>query len=306
MVHISIIIVNWNGKKDTLACLSSLYKLEREDSKIDVIVVDNNSDDDSVSEISTKFPHVSVVVNPENLGFTGGNNKGIEIAKAKGAEYLWLLNNDTTVDPYALQELLKVAREDRVGIVGPKIYFYRGHEYHKSRYKENERGKVFWYAGGIVDWKNMYVSHRGVDEVDKGQYDKTEETPFVSGCSMFCTQSFIDTVGYLDNKYYLYLEDFDYCMKAKRAGFKLVYAPKSIIWHKNASSSGKPGSPLHEYYLTRNRILAAVSYAPVRTKTAVLRQSLFMLMHEKGIKRQAVADALQGRFGKQLIWEKTK
>jgi GT2 family glycosyltransferase len=292
----SIIIVNWNGKKDTENCLASLEKIEKHQVDLRVIVVDNGSSDDSVVSIKKKFPQITVLPTGENLGFTGGNNVGITHALSHGADFVWLLNNDTFVDTHVL-DVLKAFRDSNVGICGSKIYFAGGHEFHSDRYKESERGKVFWYAGGLVDWDNMYASHRGVDEVDNGQYDKEIETPFVTGCSMMIRRRVFDRIGMLDDRYYLYLEDLDFCLRAKKAEFLLRYVPWSIIWHVNAGSSSRPGNELQQYYQTRNRLLLGFTYAPVRTKFALFREAL---RFSSPVKRKAVRDWMLGRFGKRF------
>jgi len=192
-----------------------------------------------------------------------------------------------------------------VGIAGSKIYFAPGHEYHKGRYTQKEQGKVFWYAGELVDWDNMYASHRGVDEVDTGQYDTEEETPFITGCSMMIARNVLETIGLLDEKFYLYLEDLDYGLRASRAGFRLLYYPKSVIWHLNAGSSGGAGNPLHDYYITRNRLLVGLRYAPIRTKIALIREALGFLYGKNPEKKRAVTDFFFGKFGKQYEPKKT-
>jgi len=290
---IFVIIVNWNGWKDTLVCLDSLAKVKKQNIILDTIIVDNGSTNESVSEIRKKFPKVTLLEAGKNLGFTGGNNFGIRYALKHGADFVWLLNNDTYVDPDALS-FIRAFDDPSVGIAGSKIYFAPDHEFHHDRYKTSERGKVIWYAGGLVDWANMYASHRGVDEVDRGQYDKTIETPFVTGCSLVIRREVIDKIGFLDDKYYLYLEDLDYCLRAKQAGYKLLYVPSSVLWHVNAGSSGRPGNPLHEYYLTRNRLLLGLRYAPIRTKFALLREAL---RFTSPVRKKAVRDFLFCRFG---------
>src|SRR5436189_89718 len=112
------------------------------------------------------------------------------------------------VDPNLLKDFLLVAKTDpKIGLIGAKIYFAKGHEFHKERYTEHESGKVFWYAGGGFDWNNAVSYHRGVDEVDHGQYDTTEETGFVTGCCMFLTRDVLGKTGFLDDNYFLYYED---------------------------------------------------------------------------------------------------
>ena len=290
------VIVNWNGKKDTDVCLASLARADTRNVKFHVLVVDNGSSDDSVQYLQKKYPWVTVLPTGANLGFTGGNNVGIKYALSHGADFIWLLNNDTFVDK-AVLSMVDQFDDPKVGICGSKIYFAPRHEFHADRYTENERGRVFWYAGGLVDWQNMYASHRGVDEVDHGQYDKTIETPFITGCSMMIRRRVFERVGLLDDRYYLYLEDLDFCLRARQAGFTLLYVPTSVLWHINAGSSARPGNPLHEYYITRNRLLLGFRYAPARTRFALFRESVRFAFQGTPVRRKAVTDALLGRYG---------
>ncbi len=298
----AIILVNWNGKELTLSCLASLKKLKGQDNPL-IIVVDNNSSDDSVSAIQKQFPDISIIQNERNVGFTGGNNRGIEYALGRGVEFIWLLNNDTVVHPDAFRSLLSAFNDEIVGIAGSKIYFAPGYEFHKNSYTKSERGHVLWYAGGKIDWNNVYGSHRGVDEVDKGQYDMTEETEFITGCSMMVRRKVFEKIGTFDEKYYLYLEDLDFSVRARKAGFRLLYVPASVIWHKNAGSTARPGHSLHEYYFTRNRLLLGKKFASFRTKAALVREAGKFLIRGSAVKRRAVFDALLCRFGDRYTWK---
>lgn len=295
---IAVILVNWNGIDDTIACLTSLEKISLGGNELLTIVVDNGSENDSVAIIKKQFPNVTLIENKENLGFTGGNNVGIEYALKKGVDLVWLLNNDTIVDKQVLS-FTTVFDDKTVGAAGCKIYFAPGHEFHLDRYEKKDRGKVFWYAGGQVDWDNMYASHRGVDEIDHGQYDNIEETPFITGCSFVVRRSVIEKVGMLDDPYYLYLEDLDWNIRIQKAGWKTMYVPSSVLWHVNAGSSGRPGNPLHEYYFTRNRLLIGMRYAPLRTKFALFREAIKFLFTASETRKKAVKDWMFKRFGKQ-------
>lgn len=296
--RIFAVIVNWNGKKDTDICLSSLQTISDNRQNLHVIVVDNGSIDDSVRFLRSKYPSITVLPTGANLGFTGGNNVGIKHALSKGADIVWLLNNDTIVQNRVLSNI-STFDDPSVGACCSKILFAAGHEYHANRYRREDLGSVIWYAGGLVDWQNMYASHRGVDEVDHGQYDRIEETPFITGCSFMVKAEVIRKIGLLDDKFYLYLEDLDWSIRIQRAGWKTMYTPSSVLWHVNAGSSGKPGNPLHEYYFTRNRLLLGFRYAPLRTKVALTREALHFVFGESTIRRKAVFDALFCRFGKQ-------
>lgn len=303
MKKICIIIVNWNRKNDTLACLTSLKKIARGQNTVEIVVVDNDSSDGSVEEVTKKFPEVTVLPSKTNDGFTGGNNRGMRYAYEQGADFVWLLNNDTMVHTNVLLGLLAAFKDNTVGLAGSKIYFAPGCEFHHDRYKASESGRVIWYAGGLVDWANMYASHRGVDEVDVGQYDQPIDTSFVTGCSMMIARGVIEAVGYLDDKFFLYLEDFDYSLRVKRAGFRVMYCPKSILWHINAGSTGKPGHGLHQYYLTRNRLLVGMRYGPFRTKVALIREAFRFIIIGPSVLRRAVLDFFFGKFGNRYTWK---
>ncbi len=296
--HIAVIIVNWNGKDDTIRCLESLQKIDLMGHTFSIIIVDNGSTDDSVRVLKKANPGITLLETGKNLGFTGGNNAGIQKALKQNADIIWLLNNDTLVDRQVLS-FASVFDDSDVGACGNKIYFAAGHEFHQERYKELERGRVFWYAGGLVDWNNMYAAHRGVDEVDHGQYDKIMETPFITGCSFVVRREVVEKVGMLDDRYYLYLEDLDWNIRIQKVGFKTLYVPTSVVWHVNAGSSGRPGNPIHEYYFTRNRLLLGMRYAPIRTKFALFREAIRFIISGSYVRRQAVLDWLVGKYGKQ-------
>jgi len=156
---------------------------------------------------------------------------------------------------------------------------------------------VIWYAGGIIDWDNILAKHRGIDEVDRGQYEETSETPFATGCCMLIRKEVVEKIGLLDEKYFLYFEDVDYSLRAKKAGFKIVYFPKAHLWHKNAASSGKPGSATHVYYQTRNRLYFGFKYASLSTKKSLFFDSLKMIM-KNNLHKKACLDYYLGRMGK--------
>ncbi|MEK7166246.1 MAG: glycosyltransferase family 2 protein, partial [Patescibacteria group bacterium] len=170
-MKVYVVILSYNGKKDTCACLKTLKQSEQSAFDLEVVVVDNASTDDTIQTIRQEYPEVTILVNHDNLGFAEGNNIGIRFALKHNADFIFILNNDTLLAKNTISCLVEFAlKEKRGGIFGPKIYFSPHAETHKKRYKNHELGSVIWYAGGELDWKNVYASHKGVDEVDKGQY----------------------------------------------------------------------------------------------------------------------------------------
>ncbi|MGB9706543.1 MAG: glycosyltransferase family 2 protein [Microgenomates group bacterium] len=297
MIKVGIIILHYRGKDLTFKCFESLENLKKNKFFLIKILVDNNSPEPLVG-FRKRFKDVIVLKNAQNLGFAEGNNVGMRYALKNGADYVLILNNDTTIDKNLLVYLIKQFNLiNQSGILGPKIYFAPGYEYHKNRYKPNERGKVFWYAGGLIDWKNVYCSHRGVDEVDGGQYDKVEETDFVSGCAMLVKREVFEKIGLFDPSYFLYLEDVDFCQRAKKAGFKVVYVPEGKVWHYNASSS-EVGGALHDYFITRNRMLFGLKYAPWRAKIALVKESVRLLFSGRPWQKIGIKDFYFQKFGK--------
>jgi GT2 family glycosyltransferase len=292
-LKIAIVILNYNGVENTLECINSVNAVNKNNINLNLIVVDNNSQDDSQKKLK-KLNNIKLILNSENLGFTGGMNSGIKYALENGAGRVILLNNDTYVHQDFLINLNTASQKG--DIVAPKIYFAPGYEFHKKRYKKSDLGKVIWYAGGKIDWLNVIGTHIGVDEVDSGQFNSQKEIDFATGCCLLVKREVFEKIGFLDDKYFLYLEDMDFSVRAKKNGFKIIFEPKSIIWHKNASSAGGSGSPLQDYYITRNRLIFALKYAKLRTKMAVLKQALSQWANP--IKRKALLDFLTFHYGK--------
>ena len=182
--------------------------------------------------------------------------------------------------------------------MAPRFIFAPGFEFHKDRYKKEERGKVIWFAGGMIDWKNIHGHHRGVDEVDHGQYDRIWEADFITGCCLAARRQVFEKIGLLDRRYFLYYEDLDFCQRAKRAGFKILYIPAAFLWHQNAGSAEGSGSNLQDYYISRNRLLFGLRYAPLRTKLALARESLVNLFSGRPWQKRGILDFYLGKFGK--------
>ncbi len=291
------IILNWNGSKYISDTIESLLKVDSTGVNHQIIVVDNNSTDDSVTLIKNKFPQIRLLQNPINLGFAAGNNRGINYAISQNCDYIWIINSDISVAPDTLQKLLEGTKKyPLAGIYGAKIYFAPGYEYQKNRYLPNQLGKVIWYAGGIIDWKNVLASHRGVDEVDKGQYEYDLETDFITGAVMLIKKSTLESLHGFDPDYCFYFEENDLCQRAKKMGSRLMFIASAHAWHQNAQSTGM-GSPLQDYFLTRNRLLFGMKYAPLRTKFALIREAKRLQSTGREWQKKAINDFFSRRFG---------
>lgn len=299
MKTVGLVTINYNSEKETHACLASLKLMNiPEGFKLRIVVVDNASKTPFVLTAQEKKDEVELIRCEENLGFTGGNNIGMRYLLDHGDEYIMLLNNDTIVSQSLLSQLLKhLIEHPEAGVVVPKIYFAKGHEYHKDRYEKKDLGKVFWYAGGNVDLANVFTRHRGVDEVDHGQYDIPEPVGFATGCCLLTRREVLEKVGLFDDNFFLYFEDGDLGERIKRAGYTLLYVPSAYLWHINAGSSGS-GSSLHDYYLTRNRMLFGMQYAPIRAKVALIRESVRLLVNGRTWQKKGIVDFYFKRFGK--------
>lgn len=305
MTRVFVIILSWNVKKDTVETIKSLLKSRINNFFLKIVVVDNGSNDDSAREVAKLFKTTKIkkgittklIELDKNLGFAEGNNVGIRFAQEAGADYLVLLNDDTHVDINMVSNLLKEIKTHKdAGAISPKIYFVKGYEFHK-RYQSKDLGQVIWYAGGDIDWDNVYGSNHGVDEVDVGQFDKVRETDFTTGCCVIFPRKVLKQVGLYDKRYFAYMEDADLSLRMRKAGWKVLYTPRAHLWHKVSQSSGI-GSDLNDYFLTRNRMLFGLRYARLRTKVALLRESFKLLFTGRKWQKIGIRDYYLGRFGK--------
>ncbi|MGD9129805.1 MAG: glycosyltransferase family 2 protein [Candidatus Woesebacteria bacterium] len=304
MEHISIIIVHYNTIKDTRECLESLSKIKADDFKYNIIVVDNGSKEQLILPKSTIKNSVELIRSEANLGFTGGNNLGISHAiKNYNSDYFLLLNSDTYVEKKFLEILYQTLKNnDKAGLVSPKIYFAKNCEFYKKSYDRNQKGRIIWYAGGSWDSLNLLAFHRGVDELDRQQFQKEKNSDFATGCCCLIKRDVIERAGILDKKYFLYLEDVDLSFRARNKGFEVLFEPKAIIWHKNAGSSEGSGSEIHRYYQSRNRLLFVSKFAKLKAKLLALKLFKKLLFNQSRIERKAALDFLLARFGKQAVF----
>ncbi len=297
-MNLSFITVNFHSDEDTLSVVSDLEKNQiPEGNNFNIIVVDNSRSEEFKNTLQS-HPKVIYVDSPKgNIGFAAGNNLGIKKALELDTDIVVLINNDTIIPKDFVTNILKSPITDpNIGVVGGLIYFAKGFEFEKQ-YQTEDLGKVIWYAGGKLDWDNVYGSHLGVNEVDNGQFNIVADTDFVTGCLFIVRADVLRKVGLLNEKYCLYHEDTDLNLRIKKAGFRLVVDPKIKIWHKVAQSSGI-GSPLNDYFLTRNRLVLGMDYAKLRTKFALLREAIKKLFVGTPAQKQAVRDFFFRNLGK--------
>ncbi|MGD0354793.1 MAG: glycosyltransferase family 2 protein [Dehalococcoidia bacterium] len=219
---VSIIILNWNQLKETIECLDTLKKIIYPN--YEVILVDNGSEGHDADILQARYgKELTIIRNNKNYGFTGNNNIGIryEITNAN-PDYILLLNNDTMVDPDFLTELIKVAEEaPLVGIVGSKTYLYN----------DPGRFQAVWYKLDMYRGCGYAI---GGGEIDRGQYDSVRSVDAVQGSCFLIKRTVIDRIGLLAESYFMYAEEYEYCIRARKAGYKILYAPMAKIWHKES------------------------------------------------------------------------
>jgi len=239
---VCIVILNWNGRADTTECLESLQRTTYPEYK--VIVVDNGSSGNDVNILREQFgSYIHIIENDKNYGFAEGNNIGIRYAVQNfSPDYLLLLNNDAVVNPDCVTELVQVAESDpKLGIAGPKIRFYDA----------PQRSE---YAGGLIRWWSGAAVKMGFGQLDKGQFDQTKEVDWVIGCALLIKRELIERIGLLYPVYFMNWEEVDWCARCKKEGYRVVYVPKAVLWHKGGRSSQRV-SGMNIYYMTRNRFL---------------------------------------------------
>ncbi|MEI7641372.1 MAG: glycosyltransferase family 2 protein [bacterium] len=246
MSKVAVVILNWNNASDTIACITSVKALQGVD--FFIVCVDNASIDDSVSKISSSHPDVTIHLSPKNLGYAGGNNFGIEKALQAGASHIWILNNDTEIDPLCLKNLLApFLTNPTIGITGSKIYYYADKE-------------KIWFAGGI------YYPFRGVTThyLENSKLSgvlSDKKLDYVSGCSMLLSAAAIHSIKGFDASLFLLYEEIDICNRAKKNGYSVKMCETSLVYHK--VSQTLPDSPLRLYYFTRNRLYISLKHYPL-------------------------------------------
>ncbi len=235
-----IILVNYKQSELTRGCIDSIHASSYKDFQI--ITVDNESSESSYEALRKGDPNTEVIPSKENLGFGGGNNLGIEHALRHGADLILLLNNDTVVEQDLLRTLVETAdSHPDAGVIGASILY------------DDDHTKL-WYAGGRLDVDKALGTHIGMGAEAALAGEEVVDTDFVTGCCLLTRRKVIEKIGSLDKDFFLYLEDADFCVRAKAAGYRVLYQPKAILYHK-VSHSTNWDSPVYVYFNLRNKIL---------------------------------------------------
>lgn len=268
--RIGVVLVNWNSDEVTILCVQSLMRGKRVPDCI--VIVDNASQARSVERIIESCPTAHIIRNNINYGFTGGNNVGLGYLLKKDYDYAWILNNDTEVTPNCLS-LLETSLLENPGVaaVTGKIYYYG-------------KDRLLWFAGVTFNRFTFKIGHRGLGEVDNGQYDLAEKIDFFDGCSLLVRCAVLKRVGLFDNHFFAYNEDLDLAFRMKQDGFSILYNPQAVLYHKIGSSiskndfqaaAGGTSTPLQQFLANRNRIYIARKYA--NTSQKIISISLIIL-----------------------------
>lgn len=239
MKKVSVIVITYNGKKHLKECLSSLENQHYKD--YDVYLVDNGTDGSDLY-VKELFPYVKVIKNNENYGFAKGYN---EASKLLDAEYIAFLNDDTKVHPNWLGALVKEIESDKeIFAVGSKILYY-------------SNSNIINFAGSKITILGVWADD-GRGNKDDSKYNEKKYVGAVSGCSMLVRKNIFENLGGFDESYFAYVEDLDLCWRAWICGFKVVYVPESIVFHKEGESFGKGINPVKLYYMQKNRLSTVI------------------------------------------------
>ena len=249
MKSLTVVVLSWNGLVLTRDTLRSLEACAVPESwRLRVLVVDNASGDGSPQMVRDEFPGVELLALPENRRFAGGNNEGLRRALDAGADAVMLLNNDVVADPKMIAKLLAALDEQPdAGAAAPLIYFA----------PPSDR---IWYGGGRCRPWLAHSSHRGLRDRDRGQYRSIEDTGYLTGCCLLATAEAWRKVGLLDERYFIYAEDADWSLRARAAGFRLLFVPTARLWHRvSASSANAAGGSSMNAWKVYQRLRANVT-----------------------------------------------
>jgi GT2 family glycosyltransferase len=298
--EVGVVVVNWNGAPQSRRCLDSIagdpYAAKR------VCLVDNGSTDDSAKSLQRDYPHVDVIPLPKNLGYGGGCNAGIAWAIRSGLDYVLLLNNDTVIDPAAITTLVARAsslrRTNTDAILAPQILYA-------------SQPSTVWSAGGSISGPWLDRQHVGMGD-DARLHRAPAQVKWASGCSLFCSIDTARRIGPFDERYFMYLEDVEWCLRARRMGVQTWYTPEARLWHDVSLTARQVDARHLRYYFARNYYLLAFqhgglagrAWATSRLAITLAKsclRSLFFASYRRDSlyhsQTRAILDFLRGRFG---------
>lgn len=246
-----LIILNWNQCEDTIECIKSCERLNYKN--FEILVLDNASEEGSVESIRSRFPDVGMIRNTQNLGYAKGNNVGIKYALDKGADYVFILNSDTTLDENVLHELIKAARSvGNPAILAPKVYYY-------------DRRNVINSMGTTINWFRLRPNLDLCGQEDNGRFGEIRQKDILVGCALLINKMTFEKIGFFDEKFFAFHEDADLSLRNMKYGGKNLVVPKAIVYHK-VSGSVKNCQPLVSYYTIRNFLYLAKKNASSSNK----------------------------------------
>jgi GT2 family glycosyltransferase len=292
--RVFLIVLCYKSIDLTLDCLVSL--LGQNYPACEVLIIDNASQDGTAETLRATYPHIEVVATGENLGYAGGNNVAMQIALGRGADALFLINNDTWLEPDCVSVLVEaLSANSQVGVIGPMVY-------------AGERKEVISSAGGQIDWRGADALNVGAGQLDEQQH-LARKVDFINGCGILVTAAAVQRVGLLDPRYFMYWEETDWCQRMTRAGVGVWFEPAAHMIHRATLKVADLG-PTTLYYVTRNRLRFFAIHTPRAQKPFTLARALHgavrgIVQHQQAGRmahaqatRLALWHALIGRWGR--------
>lgn len=255
--RISIVILNWNGVNDTIECLEAIKKIKYPN--YNVIIVDNGSSGNDVDVLKQKYgDFIHIIANDRNYGLSKGRNIGIKRALDTGAEYIQILDNDVIVASDIFMQMINVVQSDpRIGIVGPIIYY-------------SEEPNTIAYAGRYINYWTGFVKTIGRGDIDHGQYSHIKDVDCATGGTMFISRKALQAAGLLDERFFFWFEDIDFCTRVIRSGFRVVFNPNAKVWVKKIKKEKASGNvetkekvEISNYYFIRNRFIVMKKHCSI-------------------------------------------
>lgn len=286
MPKVVVVVLTWNKLSDTLECLDSL--VEQNYSDFEILIVDNASNDETVDVIKSKYKNIRVIVNQSNLGYASGNNIGIDASLEENADYIFILNNDTSLAPDCLSRLVMEMEDNpATAAAGPKILYH-------------DMPQIINFAGGGINDAGIPY-HIGVRQPDGYLFELSKNTNWLTGCAILIRATCLKSVGCFDPRFFLLYEDVDWCLRATEAGYNLRWVAKAKLWHKESTSFGKRWTPNYFYYYSRNRLLFLECHYPKWRLPRMVKNSIVHLfnMVETEVSPQS---RLSENIWRKIIW----